>query len=156
MRERYDIRVIATDGKAIKKIVWIKRTRNHIVYGWDMYGDAGHFTYHKSGRLHYKNKKETHGMGQRISLDQFEGRLQLGNMCICKDISSGHNVDFDFKKVDGLVYVDIRTLNKSRNVFNIDLQLVKKDGIDQVYQLPGYDTIHIFKFSNPWVVISIG
>ena len=60
MSAKFDIRVVATNGRVTKKILWIKKNSNLLCYGWDI-PDVGHFTYHESGRIHYKNRNRVIG-----------------------------------------------------------------------------------------------
>lgn len=156
MNKRFDIRVVATDGAVTKKILWICGTKKHICYGWDVPENIGHFTYHQSGKVHYKrNNKILGDVIQKISLSNFKGKIQVGNGGFNRNLSGLPNVDFDYKKVDGLVWIDIRTIKQSKkDSCNIDFQLVEPGRKDLIYQWPGHRSIHIFTFVQPWVVIS--
>lgn len=151
----FDIRVVATDGKITKKILWVCGTKEHISYGWDIPENIGHFTYHKSGKIHYKKDDKILGdVVQKIPLSSFKGVVHVGNGGFSKKLSELPNVDFDYKKVDGLVWIDIRTLPLSkRDHFNIDFQLAEPGKIDMINYRLGYRSINIFTFVSPWVVI---
>lgn len=155
MPSNFDIRVVATNGKVTKKILWIKRTARHICYGWDIPTVVGHFTYHESGKQHFKlNDRVVGAESQKIPLRGFKGVVQLGNTGTHKNLSALPHVDFNYKKVDGLVWIDTRTLTSPTDSFGVDFQLVEVGKLDKVYRLPGYKSIHVFMFSNPWIVIS--
>jgi len=138
MSKKSNIRVVATDGKITKKILWINRTSKHICYGWDIPGNIGHFTYHESGKLHYKLKGQVIGeVSQRIPLKDFKGRIQVGSGGFNKKLNDLPNVDFDFKKVEGLVWVDIRTVKNLQNdCCNIDFQLIEPKKTELIYCRP--------------------
>ena len=154
MSARFDIRVVATNGRETKKILWINKTGQLLCYGWDI-PNAGHFTYHESGKIHFKlGKSVIGGVVTKIPLKGFKGRVQVGSGGCNKNLSILPNVNFDYKKVRGLVWIDTRTLTTSSDSFGIDLQLVQVGRSDLIYQIPGYRNIHIFTFSDPWIVIS--
>ena len=154
MSASFDIRVVATDGKVAKKILWVKRTSRHIVYGWDIH-DTGYFTYHESGKLHFKHKnKIVGGETQKIPLIKFKGRTQVGHGGFNKNLSGLPNVDFDFKKVNGLVWIDTRTITSKNDSIGIDLQLIEADRLDLTHRWPNHKSLHVFTSITPWVVVT--
>jgi hypothetical protein len=157
MPEKFDIRVVATDGTSHKKLLWVKNTTKHISYGFDYPMNAGHFTYHLDGKQHFRSDDEnrtTFKMADKIPLKTFTGRVQVGGMGITRDSINLHS-DFTYQKCESVVYIDTRTIDPGKNIVNIDLQFVEKDRLDLIYFFPDAKIIHIFRSGNPMIVISV-
>lgn len=156
MLNNFDIRVVATDGQLVKKILWVKSTKQHICYGFDMPQSPGHFTYHNNGRQHFKEHETNKTMipTNKIPLKNFKGRTQVGGIGISIDSLQEYS-DFIYDKCDSIVYIDTRTIPSEKNVISIDLQFVEANRMDLIYYFPDSKIIHVFRAGNPWVILSV-
>jgi hypothetical protein len=152
--EKKRIEVLATDGVETRRLIWVEQCEDGSFY-WGVCIPKGdfHSSYHASGRMHFSKYHEAQ-IWEKIA--HFKGVRQLCFVAIFKDLSKIHNSPYERKKLDGVAYVDVRTLKG--NQISISLHLVEKgntefvESFNKIFKNP---TISLFTFTNPWVAIAV-
>jgi len=99
---------------------------------------------------------------ERIS--KFTGSRQLVSIGLAKDFSRIKPSRYELKKLDGIVYVDFRTLRG--DTINISLHLTERGHteflqsfLDFLQSVPSARSsnpmISLFTFTNPWVAVVV-
>lgn len=152
--EKKRIEVVATDGVETRRLIWIEQGKDGSFYwGLCIPKDDFHSSYHASGKMLFSKYHEP-TVWERIS--KFRGIRQLSFIGIPKDLRKIHHSPYERKKLDGVVYVDVRTLKG--NDIRISLHLIEKghtkflQGLTKVFLNP---MMSLFTFTNPWVVIVV-
>jgi len=153
-------RIIGTDGKSNKELVWVEIKNGEVYLGTDLPGASIKNSYHASGKYHSKiyfnNVKEFTWASECFSPSgMLKGKFWIFNIG-CPNNMLTFLKDYSGKKTDLLVWVDYRTLKKS---FNIDIFLLE----------PGYkyirklimgkewinSTVYLETKSDPWLLVLI-
>mgnify|MGYP001032599012 CR=1 FL=1 len=152
--EKKRIEVVATDGTKTRRLIWVEQCEDGSFYWGICVPKADfHSSYHASGKMRF-SKYHRATIWEQIS--NFQGIKQLCFVGMIKDIQKIHNSPYEHKKVDGVAYVDVRTLQG--NQISISLHLVEKgrmellQSLTRIFQNP---TISLFTFTNPWVAIAV-
>jgi len=154
--EEKTIEVIATDGIETRKLIWVKQDKDGSFYwGLCIRKHDFHSSYHASGKMRFSKYHEP-TVWERIS--RFKGMRQLCSVALIRDLNSlrRSHKRFERKKLDGIVYVDFRTL-KSDSV-GISLHLIEKghteflQSFTKIFPNP---TISLFTFTNPWLAVVV-
>jgi len=98
---------------------------------------------------------------QRIS--KFTGSRQLASIGLAKNFSRIKPSRYELKKLDGIVYVDFRTLRG--DTINVSLHLTERghieflqSSLDFFQSLPMISSnpmISVFTFTNPWLAVVV-
>jgi len=152
--EKKRIEVVATDGVETRRLIWVEQRKDGSFYwgGCIPKGDF-HSSYHASGEMHFSRYHEAQTWD---AIASFKGVRQLCFVGIIKDLSRIHHSPYKRKKLDGVAYVDVRTLKS--NQISISLHLVEKgnkefvESFNKIFKNP---TISLFTFTNPWVAIAV-
>jgi hypothetical protein len=152
--EKERIEVVATDSIETRRLIWVEQCEDGSFY-WGPCIPKGdfHSSYHASGEMHFSKYHEAQ-IWEKI--EGFKGIRQLCFVGIIKDLSQIHNSSYERKKLDGVAYVDVRTLKS--NQISISLHLVEKghtefvESLTKIFKNPA---ISLFTFTNPWVAIAV-
>jgi len=160
--EKKRIEVVATDGTETRRLIWIEQGKDGSFYwGTCIPKLYFHSSYHASGKMHFSQyHKPT--VWERIS--KFTGSRQLANIGMTKDFDRIKSSRYELKKkLDGIVYVDFRTLRG--DTINISLHLTEKGHIEflqpfleflqSLPKVPQNPMVSLFTFTNPWVAIVV-
>jgi hypothetical protein len=150
------IEIIATDGRKNRRILWVEQARDGSFYWGPIYKNGGELrsTYKASGqRRAYELEKQTVIWSP---IAKFKGACQLAYYGMTKDLSALPFKPYISKKIDGIVYVDYRTLQ--RRDFHASLYLVEKghpEYLQRIIELFPNANLHLFTFTNPWTLVLI-
>ena len=152
--EKKRIEIVATDGIETRRLVWIEQDRDGSFYwGTTIPKSDFHSSYHASGKMHF-SKYHKPSFWERIS--EFKGTRQLASIAIVKDFHKIRHSQFKQRKLDGIVYVDFRTLKG--DYVNISLHLIEKGHTEFLQPLTKIfpnPMISLFTYTNPWVAIAV-
>jgi len=159
--EKKRIEVVATNGTETRRLIWIEQGRDGSFY-WGLCIPKFYFhsSYHASGKMLFSQyHKPT--VWERIS--KFKGSRQLASIGIAKDFGRIKSSRYELKKLDGIVYVDFRTLRG--DTINISLHLTEKghtefiksflDFLQSQTEISQNPMVSLFTFTNPWVAIVV-
>jgi hypothetical protein len=152
--EKKRIEVVATDGIETRRLIWVEQCEDGSFY-WGICIPKGdfHSSYHASGEMHFSKYHEAQTW-EKIA--EFKGTRQLCFVGIINDLSKIHNSPYERKKLDGVAYVDVRTLQS--NQISMSLHLVEKEHTEVLESVTKFfknPTISLFTFTNPWVAIAV-
>ena len=152
--EKKRIEVVATDGIETRRLIWIQQGRDGSFYWGPCIPEGGfHSSYHASGKMLFSKYHEP-TVWERIS--KFKGIRQLSFIGMIKDLRKIHYSPFEHKKLDGVVYVDVRTLKGDQ--ISISLHLIEKGHTEFLQSLTKIfpnSMISLFTFTNPWIAIAV-
>jgi len=152
--EKKRIEVVATDGIETRKLIWIEQGKDGSFYwGTCIPKSNFHSSYHASGKMCFSQYHEP-TVWKRIS--KFKGTRQLAFIGIVKNFRAIKLSRFEHKKLDGIVYVDFRTLKG--DAVNISLHLIEKEHTEFLQSLTKIfpnPILFLFTFTNPWIVIAV-
>lgn len=153
IKEKKRIEIVATDGKVTRRLVWIEQSKDGSTYWGQIIPKTKFYSsYHASGKFRFSRDFEE-AQWQKIS--EFKKVRQLANITMIRDLSKIPYKRFGLRKLDGIVYIDFRTL-EGDNV-HINLMLIEKNQFEHLEPLIArvHDTqIHLFAFTDPWIAIS--
>jgi len=145
---------VATNGIETRRLTWIEQGTDGSFY-WGLCIPKGdfHSSYHASGKMLFSKHHKPH-VWERIA--EFKGMRQLSSISMVKDFSKIHYSPFGCKKLDGVVYVDYRTLKS--NQISIEIVLIEKghtESLQTLLKIFPNPMIFIFTCTNPWVVVLV-
>lgn len=158
--EDVKIRIIVTDGDLKKKLFFIMyetEPEKLFVCGLAMKKRSPpHTTYHKSGIIKQVNPHKIIRRAQPLN-NRFKGSERLVSGSIDKDLKQlSHLNDFNDNKVDEIIYIDIRTIEKPKlNVSSYLIQAGNFDEIQNIYlqHILLNPAVRIITSTNPWILI---
>jgi len=159
MRRKKRLEVLVTDGGQIRRLIWIERTSNGIYWGYcSEGGEIFRQTYHNDGNRFSIVADKTRPIGTGPRLSQFKGVLQLASTGWAPNIDLFKlplTTSYQFKRLDSVVYIDIRPIRKGVNVDLFLLEPLRLEFLNPLleksYRNP--QTIHIFTSIEPWVAV---
>lgn len=153
--KRLNIRIelVATDGSTPKRIAWFNRKPTGFYSGIFISGKNVYSSYHKDGNRWVKVDGERKVLGKGQHLDRFKGIERLHISAFNKEeFENLPSKTFRMNKIDGVVYLDIRTF--PQHDINVVVELLEPNHLELIKRGASSD-IHIFTSMNPWLVISI-
>lgn len=165
-----DVRIIATDGRQVKEVLYINHQENQIVYSHqDVFGSGkNHVTYHEDGYVHRKHESPDGSVKQVPAvqgppLDEFKGFFGAHQFQIRTSMSAGQrwgqtNPDFDFSQTDAVIYMDIRNAGDSINIHPYFIEVGKP--FTDVLDHPGSEVedpqlqYHVITETDPWTAVA--
>jgi hypothetical protein len=152
--DRKRIEIIATDGKEMRRLLWIEQSKDKSFYWGLVIPESDlHSSYHASGRFRFSNY---HELLERQKLSDFKGISNLVTVAFAKDVKKITYKPFELKKLDGVVYVDFRAMKK--DTVNIHLSLIEQSHPELLQGLLSMASsdlqISIFTFTKPWLVVA--
>jgi hypothetical protein len=152
--KRKRIEVVATDGEEIRRLLWIEQSSDGSFY-WGLVIPKMdlHSSYHASGKFRFSNYHEPL---KEQKLSDFKGIRNLSTIAVGKDVKRITYKPFKQKKLDGVIYIDFRSMKK--DTVNIHLFLVEQGRLELLQDLlkraaPDLQ-ITIFTFVEPWLVVA--
>ncbi len=155
--EKRHVEVVVTDdGDELWRVVWIKQARDGSIYLGPAISFPEtdlHSSYHTSGLFRLSRLQEWIKF-QKLS--DFKGMHTIITHGIPKDVERRLYEPFKSKKLDGLVFIDFRTMKN--NTVNIDLIFLEQGRLELLQGLLRRGSsdlqITIFTFMEPWLVIA--
>jgi hypothetical protein len=152
--EKKRFEVIATDGKEIRRLLWVEQSKDGSFY-WGLVIPRGdlHSSYHASGIFRFTNHHEPF---KHQKLTNFKGIENISTVAIIKDLKKITYKSFKPKKLDGVVYIDFRAMKN--NTVNIHLLLIEQGHLELLqsfFKTASSDLqITIFTYTNPWLGVA--
>jgi len=147
-------KLIATDGKIQKEILWFSVTSNSVCSGYC--GDYGNFhtTYHFDGNVYttYPNEK-TKKLVTLPSLNNLKTFHQLYTTAFSNKLSQAHSSLYNLKKLDAIVNIDTRAHSNHIGVHFFIIPKDRFDLLDKMLITPTIIEAHFFFNCNPWIGI---
>lgn len=155
-------RIVATDGKNVKEVMWIRHTGKELFIGQVIENLDFHWSYHEDGKfrpaIYYTKDKipPTYPLSGKkmLPLDQFRGQRQLFYMSSASNFVMENSIrDYNKSEYDELIFIDMRT---SRNKqFNMSVHLVEPNKLNLLKpDFFGERThVHVLTAVKPWLVI---
>lgn len=152
--DRKRVEVVATDGEEIRRLLWIEQAKDGSFYWGLVIPESDvHSSYHASGKFHFSRYHEPM---MRQELATFEGVSNLSAIAVVKDLKKITYKTFKPRKLDGVVYIDFRAMEK--DTVNIHLFLIEQNRSELINKLltkAGSDLqITIFTAMKPWLVVA--
>jgi len=157
-----NFRIVVTDGKGIKEVMWIRHTGKELFIGQVMEDLDVHWSYHEDGTFHHKvyhtkdKKPVIYPFPDKklLPLDQFKGEKQLFMMSSISNFVMENSIrDYDNSEYDELIFIDMRTCRDKQ--FNVSVHLVEPNRLDLLKpEFFGVRThVHVLTSVKPWLVI---
>jgi hypothetical protein len=162
MSSEKNFRIVVTDGKNIKEVMWIRHTGKELCIGQVIEDMDFHWTYHEDGTFHYKVTNIKNKVPimypfpdqKLLPLDQFKGEKQLFFASSSSDFAIKNSIrDYNFGDYDEVVFIDVRTCRGKK--FNMSVHLVEPNKLDLLKpEFFGERThTHVLTSIKPWLVI---
>jgi len=152
--EKKRVEIVVTDGDEIRRLIWIVQGADGSFY-WGLVVPKSdtHSTYHASGRFQFSKH---HKPSEWAKLSEFKGIKNLASVAVIKDLKKITFKPFKLSRLDGVVYVDFRSMKK--DTVNIHLYLIEPghpESLKGVLSIPSEDKqITIFTVMKPWLAVA--
>jgi hypothetical protein len=102
------IEVLVTDGRIQKRILWLDIKSNGVYAGFCMNDTNFHTSYHADGHVFQTDGNRTQKIGDYAPLKDLKGLFQLGDFGFVGDLNLMMVPPYQMKKLDAIVYIDVR------------------------------------------------
>lgn len=148
------IQLVATDGNAAIRVLWIEQRPNGIYAGWNIEGNDFHSTYHTDGNRFMTVAWQTQSMDKGPRLDDFKGMVQISDFAFNCDLSRlDYHPPYKLECYDHVLYVDTRAFN---NYVGCSAFIVEPKNFEIIHSIHsiGSET-HIYNGFTPWIVFTV-
>lgn len=153
------IELVATDGVSQRKVLWIDAKENGVYLGFcEQGGKDYHTSYHRDGNMFSTINGKLAHEARFQSLDEFKNAQSVSTFGFPPDLRRFRGVSYALKKLDAIIYIDVRPFQKERGFINCLVHLLEPQRFDmlkKIAELPGLKQIQIFTNYQPWIVVSI-
>lgn len=155
--KRKEFRIIATNGSWTKEFLFFVQGAKGDIY----YGEPDHLglrtSVHASGVAHQRTSGFLIPLGRGQRLSQFKGMRQLFSLNIGKlvFVNPHFGKQFNGKKVDGVVLIDVRKFRSDIGIMAFLLEPVHADELNKLMKILHEPQFTIFTETTPWLVIAV-
>lgn len=159
MGTRHRIEIIATDGQRNVRLMFFEMGTD-LYYGPIFKGMTGHYTYHASGKRHFKmveegGEKELIPM-QWPRLADVKGMPQLIGFYGIKDLNELPAMPYKGERIDDVIWIDTRAIGDGFQVNVCLLEPGRTDLLTEIVDIFPGCSIHISTATTPWLVVQVG
>ena len=158
-RRAVRVRLLLADGNRAVDFFWLQHTGKDIYYGHAHV--PGHFTYHRSGRRHFKGMESYDHLERSVPLAEVHGAFPLVTVAFSPPGPVEWKIpDYSGGKADVVTFLDTRAMLKNR-VANIFIGLVEPGRLDALDEfMKAIKSLHVRQVQvvtnvSPWVYVMI-
>lgn len=150
------IELLATDGKATKRILWVAVTSNGVYSGFCSEDRDEHVSYHFDGNVFHTWFREKPTKTLTLPpLKDLDNRYQLYSIVFTSDLNRLHDTHpYKMEKLDAIVSVDTRAYTRG---IGVNLYIIPHNRPDLISEMirfqPTIREAHLFLKCNPWIAL---
>ena len=160
MVEKHRIEILVTDGREIRRFIWMERTSNGIYWGYcSEGGEIFRASYHEDGNKFWTVEGKTRPVGAGPRLSEFRGIHQLVNASVSVDhlLDLPITTPYELERSDSVVYIDLRPFGP-KGLHLVIMEPLRFELLSGLLKKPYWKNsqIHVFTPIEPWVAILYG